>query len=213
MLRDTTDLFDDLRRVACVVPLHNLQDTAWMLHGFITFDLAGMSMSEQALSVLTVGHNVLLIVKISRPFVRMSNPARWLLCWLSCLSLFRQLVLPAPAIVGIVVGFQAREDALKVLCILEIITHDKRRIRICLYILLEVEIVLENVIDDASQESDISADADGRVDIGHLRGTRKVRIDMNDGRATLFGRHHPAKPYGMTLGKVAPFYENAITML
>ena len=111
------------------------------------------------------------------------------------------------------IGFQAGEDALQVLCILEIITYDKRCIRICLYILFEVEIVLEYVVDDSSQESDIRAGADGGVDISHLRGAREVRIDMNDRCSSLFCRHHPTKPYRVAFGKVAPLYEDAITTL
>ena len=56
---------------------------------------------------------------------------------------FRQLVLPAPGIVGTVVGFQTREDPFQVLRIPEIVTHDEGGIRIRLYILLKVEFVLE----------------------------------------------------------------------
>src|SRR5258708_19738002 len=113
-----------------------------MLHGFITFNLAGMSMSEQSLSFLSIRHDLLLIVMISCPFFRVSNPARWLLCWLSRFSLFRQFVLPAPGIVGTVVGFQAREDALQFLSILQIITHDEPSILLCLYILFKFKILL-----------------------------------------------------------------------
>src|SRR5258708_17556098 len=177
-----------------------------MLHGFITFNLAGMSMSEQSLSFLSIRHDLLLIVMISCPFFRVSNPARWLLCWLSRFSLFRQFVLPAPGIVGAVVGFQAREDSFQVLCILEIITHDEWGICVRLYILFKVEFVLENVVDYPSHESDIRADANGGIDISHLRGARKVRIDMNDRSSSLFGRHNPAKPYRVALSKVAPLY-------
>src|SRR5258708_23811297 len=106
-----------------------------MLHGLIAFNLAGMSMSEQSLSFLSLRHDLLLIVMISCPFFRVSNPARWLLSWLSRFSLFRQFVLPAPGIIGTVIGSQAGEDALQVLSILEIITYDKRCIRIFLYTL------------------------------------------------------------------------------
>src|SRR5258708_12843643 len=176
ILRDATDLLDYFGCVACVVPLQNLQDAARMLHGFITLNLAGMSMSEQSLSFLSIGHELLLIVMISCPFFRVSNPARWLLCWLSRFSLFRQFVLPAPGIIGTVIGFQAGEDALQVLCILEIITYDKRCIRICLYILFELEIVLEYVVDDSSQDSDIRSCADGGVHISHFPDSIEIRI-------------------------------------
>src|SRR5258708_4340888 len=186
--------------------LQNLQDAARMLHALITLNLAGMSMREQSLSILALGHDVLLIMISSRPFFRSSNPARFLRCWLSCLSLFRQFVLPAPGIVGAVVGFQAREDSFQVLCILEIITHDEWGICVRLYILFKVEFVLENVVDYPSHESDIRADANGGIDISHLRGARKVRIDMNDRSSSLFGRHNPAKPYRVALSKVAPLY-------
>jgi len=45
------------------------------------------------------------------------------------------------------ISFQAGEDALQVLGILEIVTHDESGIGVRLYILLKVEIVLEDLVD------------------------------------------------------------------
>src|SRR2546421_233691 len=118
-----------------------------MLHHFIMHDLARMSMRQQSLAFLRVGHDVLLVVMAAGPFFGCSSLARRFVCWLLRLPLFRQLVLPAGSIVGTVVGFQAREDALQVLGILEVVTHDESGIGVRLYILLKVEIVLEDIVD------------------------------------------------------------------
>lgn len=65
----------------------------------------------------------------------------------------------------------------------------------------------------STQEGNIRAHTNGCVDIGHLRGAREVRVDMDNRRAALLGRHHPAKPDRVAFGKVATLYQNAVTML
>src|SRR5205807_2909399 len=204
--RNSTDLLDHLWTVARVVPLEDLQDAAWMLHRFIMHDLARMSMRQQSLAFLSIRHDLLLIVVAGCPFFGSSSLAGRFVCWLLRLPLFRQFVLPARSIVVAMVGPQAREDSLQILGILEIVTHDERGIAIRLYILLEIEVVLEDVVDQSSQESDIAANADRGIDISHLRGAREVGIDMNDGCSSLFGRHDPAKPDRVTFGKVTSLY-------
>ncbi len=108
---------------------------------------------------------------------------------------------------------QAGEDASQVLGILVVVTDDEGGVGIGLHVFLKVQVVLEDVVDEATQEGDIRAHANGRVDIGHLRGAREVRIDMDDRRAALFGRHHPAKPDRVAFGKVAALDQNAVAIL
>src|SRR5438105_14150593 len=118
-----------------------------MLHSFIMHDLARMSMRQQSLAFLSIRHDLLLIVVAGCPFFGSSSLAGRLVCWLLRLPLFRQFVLPAGSIVGAMVGLQAREDALQVLGILEVVTHDECGIGVRLYIFFKVEIVLEHIVD------------------------------------------------------------------
>ena len=110
-------------------------------------DLAGMSMGQQSLAFLSIRHDLLLIVVAGCPFFGSSSLAGRFVCWLLRLPLFHQFVLPARSIIRAVISFQAGEDALQVLGILEIVTHDERGIAIRLYILLKIEVVLEDVVD------------------------------------------------------------------
>src|SRR5438552_1877140 len=118
-----------------------------MLHRFIVYDLAGMSMGQQSLAFLSIRHDLLLIVVAGCPFFGSSSLAGRFVCWLLRLPLFRQFVLPAGSIIRAMISFQAGEDALQIVGILEIVTHDERGIAIGLYILLEIEVVLEDVVE------------------------------------------------------------------
>src|SRR5438270_6924151 len=96
-----------------------------MLHRFITHDLAGMSMRVQSLAFLSIGHDMLLAVMGGLPFFRCRRLAGRFVCWLLRLSLFRQFVLPPGSIIRAMISFQAGEDSLQVLGILEIVTDDE----------------------------------------------------------------------------------------
>ena len=148
-----------------------------------------MCVREQSLALLTIGHDVLFVVMAGCPFSRGGGLDRWFVGWLARFPFFGHFILPARGIVLAVVRFQARENSTQVLSVLKILAHDEGGIRICLHIFLKVQVVLENIVDEAAQKSDIGTYANGRVDICHLRGAREVRIDMNDRRAALF-RHH-----------------------
>jgi hypothetical protein len=105
-----------------------------------------------------------------------------------------------------VIGLQAREDAFQILRILEIVTDKKARIGIRLHIFSEVEIVLQNVVDETTQKSNIAASADRGIDIGMLRGARKVGVNVNDGCTSLFSCHNPAEADGMAFCEIAALY-------
>src|SRR5258706_13211362 len=173
-----------------------------MLHRFITLDLARMSMSEQSLSFHGIGHGLLLVVMVSRSLFGAGNPARWVLRSLLRLSFLRQPVLPAMRIVSAPIGLQPGENPIQILRVLKSIAYEKCRVRICLHILLKIELVLQHIVDQTSQESDIGTDTNMSKDISLLRGTRKVWIDMHDRRSSLLCRHDPAKSHRMTLGHV-----------
>ncbi len=212
-LRDAADLLHSCRSVAREVAFEDLQDTARILHGFVALDLAGMSMCQHALAFLRVRHDLLRIVVAARGLLWSARPVLRLAGRLSRLPLLRHLILPARRIVRAVVWIEAGEETIKFLSVLEIVPHEKTGIGICLHVLLEVQVILQDVVDEAAQEGDISADANGHVDISHLRGTRKVRIDVNDRRAALLRCHHPAEAHGMAFSEVAALDQNAVAIL
>ena len=47
-------------------------------------------------------------------------------------------------------------------------------------VVAEVALVLEDVADDAAQEDDVGAGADGHVEIGDGAGAGEARIDVDD---------------------------------
>ena len=102
------------------------------------------------------------------------------------------------------IWFQAGESPFQLLRVLEIIANNRCSVCVRLYILLEVEFVLQDVIDNASQEGDIGAHADRSIDISVCRCTREMWINMNNRCSALFRSHHPAKTYRVTFGKIAP---------
>src|SRR5438105_15260916 len=102
------------------------------------------------------------------------------------------------------IGFQAGENPFQLLRILEIIANNRCSVCVRLYVLLEVEFVLQDVIDNASQEGDISAHTDRSIDISVFRSTRELWINTYNSCSELFRSHHPAKPYRVTYGKSSP---------
>ena len=107
MLRDPADLLNHLRRITGVVPLHDLQDAARVLHRFIALDLAGVRVREQALALLYFGHDVMIVVIGALPFLRGGGCDRWFVGWFARFPFFRHFVLPARGIVRTPIFMQA----------------------------------------------------------------------------------------------------------
>src|SRR5579885_768728 len=220
ILGNTTNLLNHLWRVARIMPLQDLEDATRMLQRWVALDLSGMSMGKRSLSLLSVWHDMLFAARSGLlrfgggRFLRFTSFSLLLRLVLPLVLLFFcQFVLPASGIVEIFIRVQARENAFQFLCILEIIAHNSLCIGICLHIFFEVEFILEHVVDQATQECDIRTCADGCVDIGHLRGTREVRIDVNDCCAALLRSHHPTEADRVAFSEVAALNKNAIAIL
>ncbi len=60
-------------------------------------------------------------------------------------------------------------------------------------VIAEKKIVVDNVPDESAKKRNVAASADRHPDIGQRAGTRKSRIDMNNGRAVFLCFHHPAE--------------------
>ena len=84
----------------------------------------------------------------------------------------------------------------------EVRTQQAERIRIAAQVVLVKFLVLDNIIDDCSEEDDIRARTNLNEFIGDFRGTRITHIDMDDFRAILLGLHDILEAHRMALGEV-----------
>src|SRR5829696_6063994 len=89
------------------------------------------------------------------------------------------LVTPARRVVLFAVFVPTGEQARGVGA-LKVLGNDRGRVGVDLDVLLEVFLVLEDVVDQASQERDIGARPDGRVYVAHRRGAGEARVDVDE---------------------------------
>src|SRR5688572_19961198 len=122
------------------------------------------------------------------------------------------LVAPARRVVLFALLVPAGEQARGV-GFLEVLGDYGGRVGVDLDVLLEVLLVLEDVVDQAPQESDVGARPDGRVDVAHRRGARKARVDVDELGAFLLGDHGVPETYRMGLRHVGPFDQDAVGIL
>ena len=75
---------------------------------------------------------------------------------------------------------------------------------------MEVAAVLQDVADDAAQESDVRARAGWHVDVGDRAGAGEARVDVNDLRPAAFRFHHPLKANRVVFGHVGAFDQDTV---
>ena len=111
---------------------------------------------------------------------------------------------------------EAREDAVQLFGVLEVVADDRRGVRVVDDERLEERVAVpalavDDVVDEAAQESDVRPGADRRVDIGHGAGAREPRIDVDDLGAVLdLGLHGPAEGHRMVLRHVGAHDDDAV---
>src|SRR6266513_4075178 len=79
------------------------------------------------------------------------------------------------------------------------IAQNAGRVRVMDDVVPEEEFVFDDVMDNAAKKGDVAACADWHPDIGQRARAREPWIDMDYGRAALFGLHHPAETDRMRL--------------
>src|SRR5439155_18833962 len=104
------------------------------------------------------------------------------------------LVFPAIHLIRPPVLVPAREITVCVISRIAIfIAQNAGRIRVMNDVIPEEEFVFDDVMDNAAKKRDVAACADWHPDIGQRARPRKPWIDMDYGRAALFGLHYPAE--------------------
>jgi hypothetical protein len=117
---------------------------------------------------------------------------------------------PALRIIDALLGVVAREEARKVLGVLEILADDSRGVSVGQHILPEPLVVAQDVVDQRAEEGNVGPGADRREDIGGGRGACEARVHVDDRRATLARLHHEAEADRMALGHVRPLNQDAV---
>src|SRR5918996_1290533 len=96
---------------------------------------------------------------------------------------------------------------------LEVLGNDRGRVGVDLDVLFEVLLVLEDVVDQPPQESDVGARPDRCVDVTHRRGACEARVDVDELGALLFGDHGVPETHGVGLCHVGAFDDDAVSVL
>lgn len=82
------------------------------------------------------------------------------------------VVLPARRIVGPLLGVEAREEPVEIVGVLELVADEHRGVRVVDDVLAEVQLVAQDVVDDAAEEGDVAATRIGTC----LSATALVRV-------------------------------------
>src|SRR5581483_3633078 len=92
------------------------------------------------------------------------------------------LVVPRGRVVGLLRLVVAGEEP-----VVELVAggHDEAGVGVQLDVVLVVQVVLEDVVDQAAEEGDVGAGPDRRIDVGHRRRAGEAGVDVDDLRAAL----------------------------
>ena len=104
----------------------------------------------------------------------------------------------------------AREDALKVFRVLEVLIDDHRGIGKCLDKILKVELIVQHVLNHRAKQHHIRATSDRDVLVGDCGRSREPRVHVNNPRATILGFNHPLEAHRVCFGHIRPLNDNAV---
>src|SRR5690606_40211352 len=86
----------------------------------------------------------------------------------------------------------------------EVFPNNVGKVGVIAHILVLHLVVFQQVADDPAQEHDVGAGSDGRVEVGHGRGTGEARTDRDQLRLVVrLGFSNPLKPARGALGGFA----------
>ena len=104
----------------------------------------------------------------------------------------------------------------------ELLLHDEGRVRVVLDVLLVVQLVLDDVVDEATEIRDVGAGSNTQIHVGHRRRSRVARIGVDDLRAATGTRtlrrielrlHEPLEAHGVRLGRVRAVDQDEVGVL
>src|SRR5581483_7231227 len=167
LARNAAVALHHLRRVAREMALQHLEDAARVLQRLIAnrlVDVLRFAAAVLAMPAAGLG-NVLALRALVEPGV--------------------SVVLPA---------IESAEESAEIFGVLEVLSQDRRRVRIANDILAELALVGQHVVDHRAEEDDVAAGAKREPVVRHRGRAVEARIDVNDLRAVLLARFdHPLK--------------------
>ena len=193
--RRAADALDHLRGVAGEVPLEDLEHAARVLQRRVLGDaVGGVVERSPARPRLHRARLLLVLGRVAGVLV----------------DLTRALVLPAAAVVRRRVGVVTTEQPVQILRVPVLVRDEGRGVRERRDVLAEVQVVGQDVVDQAAEERDVSARADRHVGVGDSAGAGEARVDVDHFRAAGLGLHHPLEPDRMGLGHVRAHDDDAV---
>src|SRR4051812_16507328 len=87
---------------------------------------------------------------------------------------------PGRGVVGAALGVPSGEDAVEVFGVGELLGYDSGRVGVGFHVLLEIPLVLEDVVDDPAQESDVGPGPDRHVQVRDGAGAGVTRVHVDD---------------------------------
>src|SRR5918994_1614888 len=193
LLRGAADLLDHLGRVPGEVALEDLEHAARVLQRHVGRP-RHTGMHLPALSLTGLAH-----------YASLAPPDGGVIDRVSLVTPARRVVLFALLVPA---GEQARGVGL-----LEVLGDYGGRVGVDLDVLLEILLVLEDVVDQAPEESNIGAWPDGCVNVAHRRGAREAWVDVDESGALLLGDHGVPETHGVGLRHVGAFDQDAVGIL
>src|SRR5215203_2368368 len=186
------DLLDHLRRVFGEVPLEDLEDATLVLER-------------------RVGRARLLPVRRGLPTHALADQAS-LAPPDGGVVYGRALVAPARGVVLPALPVPAGEKAGGV-SVLKLISDQGSGVSVVGHVLLKVPLVLDDVVDEASQERYVRAWPQGGVDVAEGARAREARVDVDKLRTLAFGDHGVPEAHRVGLRHVGAFDEDAVGVL
>ncbi len=123
------------------------------------------------------------------------------------------VVLPRGGVVGALDGVPAREQAVEVLGVEELVADERGRVRVGQHVLSEVELVGEDVVDDPAEERDVGSRPQRHVDVGQRAGAGEPRVDVDHLCAAALRLDHPLEADRVALGHVRTLDDDHVGVL
>ncbi len=79
-------------------------------------------------------------------------------------------------------------------------------------VFVEPRVALQHVVHQRPEEHEVAPGPQRHVYVGHRRGAREARIDVDDRRAALLRLHHEAEPDRVVLGHVRAHDDDAVAV-
>jgi len=121
-------------------------------------------------------------------------------------------VLPGVAMVALLLPIQTGEHPFEILRVAVLLPQQLACVGIVDHVLLEPEVVLQDVADQAAQEGDVRAGPDGDVEIRHGRSTGEARVDVDHLRTPAASLHHEPEAHRVALRHVRAHYQDGVAV-